>query len=109
MCDPAYDTGTVIPPTDLSQAREANSNIGERRPNADPIPQRSATSSAWRMYGGEAVWRFDMAVTALEIKTCKPFAQGTAFGDVGPYQQLDGTVYFAVNPDHPRNTGIADL
>ena len=33
-----------------------------------------------------------MAVTALEIKTRSPFAQGTAFGDVGPYEQLDGTV-----------------
>jgi hypothetical protein len=50
-----------------------------------------------------------MAVTALEIKACSPFAQGTAFGDVGPYQQLDGTVRFAVDPDHPRNAGITDL
>jgi Alpha/beta hydrolase domain len=50
-----------------------------------------------------------MAVTALEIKTCSPFAQGTAFGDVGPYEQLDGTVYFAVDPHHPRNAGITDL
>src|ERR671924_1209335 len=50
-----------------------------------------------------------MAVTALEIKTCSPFAQGTAFGDVGPYEQLDGTVHFAVDPDHPRNAGITDL
>ena len=50
-----------------------------------------------------------MAVTALEIKTCSPFAQGIAFGDVGPYQQLDGTVHFAVDPDHPSNAGIADL
>jgi Alpha/beta hydrolase domain len=50
-----------------------------------------------------------MAVTALEIKTCSPFAQGTAFGDVGPYQQLDGTVHFAVEPDHPGNAGITDL
>ncbi len=50
-----------------------------------------------------------MAVTALEIKTCSPFAQGTAFGDVGPYQQLDGTVHIAVDPDHPGNAGITDL
>ena len=50
-----------------------------------------------------------MAVSALEIKTCSPFARGTAFGDVGPYQQLEGTVHFAVDPDHPRNTGITDL
>jgi len=32
-----------------------------------------------------------MAVTALEIKSCSPFAPGQTFGDVGPYQQLDGT------------------
>jgi hypothetical protein len=50
-----------------------------------------------------------MAVTALEIKTRSPFAQGTAFGDVGPYEQLDGTVHFAVDPDHPRHAGITDL
>jgi len=50
-----------------------------------------------------------MAVTALEIKTCSPFAQGIAFGDVGSYQQLDGTVHFAVDPGHPSNAGIADL
>ena len=50
-----------------------------------------------------------MAVTALEIKTCSPFAQGTAFGDVGPYQLLEGTVHVAVNPDHPSNAGITDL
>ncbi len=50
-----------------------------------------------------------MAVTALEIKTCSPFAQGKTFGDVGPYQQLDGTVHFAVDPNRPANAGIADL
>ena len=50
-----------------------------------------------------------MAVAALEIKSCSPFAQGQTFGDVGPYQQLDGTVHFAVDPDHPRNARITDL
>lgn len=50
-----------------------------------------------------------MAVTALEIKSCSPFAPGQTFGDVGPYQQLDATVHFAVDPDHPRNAGITDL
>lgn len=42
-------------------------------------------------------------------KTRSPFAQGTAFGDVGPYEQLDGTVHFAVDPNHPRNADITDL
>jgi hypothetical protein len=50
-----------------------------------------------------------MAVTTVEIKTRSPFAGGTAFGDVGPYEQLDGTVHFAVDPNHPRNAAITDL
>ena len=50
-----------------------------------------------------------MAVTALEIKTCSPFAQGKTFGDIGPYQQLEGTVHFVVDPNHPSNAGITDL
>lgn len=50
-----------------------------------------------------------MAVTTLDIKTCRPFADGVAFGEVGSYQQLEGTIHFAVDPYHPRNAGIADL
>ncbi|MBM3224847.1 MAG: hypothetical protein FJZ47_13720, partial [Candidatus Tectomicrobia bacterium] len=50
-----------------------------------------------------------MAVTALEITSCSPWAHGQPFGDVGPYQQLDGTVHFAVDPHHPNNAGITDL
>jgi hypothetical protein len=50
-----------------------------------------------------------MAVTALEIKSCSPFAHGQTFGDGGSYQQLDGTVHFAVDPYHLYNAGIADL
>src|SRR5262245_42886985 len=50
-----------------------------------------------------------MAVTALEIKTCSPFAQGQTFGDVGPYQQLEGTVHSAVDPNHPSNAASTDL
>ena len=32
-----------------------------------------------------------------------------AFGQVGPYEQLDGTVSFAVDPTHPANQLITDL
>jgi hypothetical protein len=50
-----------------------------------------------------------MAVTSLNITTCRPFADGAIFGEIGAYQQLEGTVHFAIDPDHPRNAGIADL
>jgi len=39
----------------------------------------------------------------------RSFAEEKAFGQVGPYEQLDGTVYFAVDPTHPANQLITDL
>ena len=50
-----------------------------------------------------------MAVTKLEIKSRQPFAQGQSFGQVGAYEQLDGTVHFAVDPNHPANGPITDI
>lgn len=50
-----------------------------------------------------------MPVTKMEIKTRHPFADGEAFGDAGAYEQLDGTVYLAVDPENPANESIADL
>ena len=50
-----------------------------------------------------------IAITSLEVNTREPLAAGRAFGDVGPYLQLDGTAHFAVDPDHPLNQGITDL
>ncbi|MCH8108242.1 MAG: hypothetical protein IIB30_07810 [Chloroflexi bacterium] len=50
-----------------------------------------------------------MAVVALNVKTRQPYAQGEEFGPVGAYEQLDGTVQFAVDPDHPGNGLITDL
>ena len=50
-----------------------------------------------------------MAVTRLEITSRTPFARGESFGDVGPYEQLDGVIYFAVDPEHPANSTITDL
>jgi hypothetical protein len=50
-----------------------------------------------------------MAVTTLVITSRRPFAQEKAFGHIGPYEQLDGTVSFAVDPHHPANRLITDL
>jgi alpha/beta hydrolase family protein len=50
-----------------------------------------------------------MAVTKMLITSRRPFAEEKAFGQVGPYEQLDGTVYFAVDPTHPANQLITDL
>ena len=50
-----------------------------------------------------------MAVTSIDIKQRGPYAEGMAFGDVGAYEQLDGTVHFAVDPSDPANSLITDL
>src|SRR5215467_3627755 len=50
-----------------------------------------------------------MAVIACELTSRQALADGRAFGTVGPYEQLDGTVHFAVDPTHVRNRGITDL
>jgi hypothetical protein len=50
-----------------------------------------------------------MAVTKLLITSRRPFAQEKAFGNVGPYEQLDGIAYFAVDPQHAANRVITDL
>jgi hypothetical protein len=50
-----------------------------------------------------------MAVTRLDIKSRQPFAQGKNFGEVGTYEQIDGTAHFTVDPGHPANSPITDL
>jgi hypothetical protein len=50
-----------------------------------------------------------MAVVRVEIETRKPLADGREFGDVGGYQQLDGTAHFAVDPGHPLNCTVTDI
>ncbi len=50
-----------------------------------------------------------MAVITLDITHRSPFAEGQAFGHVGPYQLLQGTAHFAVDPLHPRNAAITDI
>ena len=50
-----------------------------------------------------------MAVKAIEVKSRSPWFGGQPFGEVGPYEELEGTVHFAVDPDHPRNQIITDL
>ena len=50
-----------------------------------------------------------MAITELEITKRTSFASGESFDDVGAYELLEGTAYYAVDPFHARNQGITDL
>ncbi len=50
-----------------------------------------------------------MAVVELQLRARSPLADGASFGRVGPYERLDGTIRFAVDPAHPANRCIVDL
>ena len=46
-------------------------------------------------------------ITALEITSRAPFVGGASFGDIGPYERIDGIAIGEVDPAHPGNAGIA--
>ena len=48
-------------------------------------------------------------VVAIEVRERKPFAEGRAFGDVGPYEEITGIVRYALDPKNPANRKIVDL
>jgi hypothetical protein len=48
-------------------------------------------------------------VVRLEIVERGVIADGTSFGDAGPYEKLEGKVYFELDPDNPANAAIVDL
>jgi len=50
-----------------------------------------------------------MSVTEMIVKTREPYADGAAWGDVGPYEIVRGVVRFAVDPNSTANARIVDL
>jgi hypothetical protein len=51
----------------------------------------------------------DARVVRFVVEQTRPFAGGMSFGDVGPYQRLDGTAYMEVDPRDPLNAVIVNL
>ena len=45
----------------------------------------------------------------LRIREREAFAEGHAFGEVGPYERLIGRAHFAVDPDDPAYADVVDL
>lgn len=48
-------------------------------------------------------------LTRVEIASRADVLNGKAFGDVGPYEKIQGRAHFAVDPANPRNQIIADI
>ncbi len=50
-----------------------------------------------------------MTVVKFEIDNREPYLNGQIYGDTGPYELINGTITFAVDPNHPANSSIVDL
>jgi Alpha/beta hydrolase domain len=50
-----------------------------------------------------------MTVTRFDVRLRRPLAGSAPFGDVGPYEELKGTLHFAIDPKHAANERIADV
>jgi hypothetical protein len=48
-------------------------------------------------------------VDRVEITSRSDIANGQSFGLAGPYEKIEGRVYFKVRPDNPHNQQIVDL
>src|SRR5258708_38762029 len=48
-------------------------------------------------------------VVRLVVEQTRPIADGKTYGDVGPYERLDGTVYIEIDPRDPLNAAIVNL
>src|SRR5689334_18880719 len=51
----------------------------------------------------------DARVVRFVVEQRRPFADGKAFGTIGPYERLDGTAYLEVDPRDPLNAAIVDV
>ena len=50
-----------------------------------------------------------MPVTRFDIRLRRPLAGGASFGDVGPCEELKGTLRFALDPKNAANERITDV
>ena len=50
-----------------------------------------------------------MTVTGFDVVRRERVAEGKAFADIGPYEELAGIVRIAIDPRHPANATITDL
>lgn len=48
-------------------------------------------------------------VVRFVVETTRRVADGKSFGDVGPYERLDGTVYIELDPKDPLNAVVVNL
>ena len=50
-----------------------------------------------------------MPVTQFDLTLQRPLAEGRAFGEVGPYEELKGRLRYSIDPTHAANARITDV
>ena len=50
-----------------------------------------------------------MPVTGLDVKFRRVLADGRSWGDVGPYEEIRGTLRFSLDPESEANERITDV
>ena len=50
-----------------------------------------------------------MPVNRFDLKFRRPLADGKSWADVGPYEELRGTLHFDIDPEHSANERITDV
>src|SRR6185436_4200733 len=58
---------------------------------------------------GIAVHSSEARVVRIVVEQKRVVADGKSFGDVGPYERIDGVVYIEVDPKDPLNAAIVNL
>ena len=48
-------------------------------------------------------------VVRIVVERTTPYADGKSFGEAGPFERLEGTVYMEVDPQDPLNTVVVNL
>jgi hypothetical protein len=69
---------------------------------------------AFQLVAAAAVWvaacpLAEARVVRLVVESTRPIGDGKSFGEAGPYERLDGTVYFEVDPRDPLNAVIVNV
>ena len=49
-----------------------------------------------------------MPVSGLDVKFRRPLADGRSWGDIGPYEEIRGTLRFSIDPDNAANMRVTD-
>ena len=50
-----------------------------------------------------------MPVTGFNLQFSRPLADGKSWGNIGPYEELRGTLQFAIDPSNTANERVTDI